>query len=50
MKLYHNLQVKFQYWADNIETIKFFRINRCCFSSLSLRSVEGLEVCAFMML
>lgn len=43
----HDLKEKFQCWVDGIETIKIFEINRCYFTSLSLRSVEGLEVHAF---
>lgn len=45
----HDLQLKFQYWIDGIETIKIFEINRCYFPGLSLSSVEleSLEVHAF---
>lgn len=43
----HVLKEKFQCWVDGIETIKIFEINRCYFPSLSLRSIEGLEVHAF---
>lgn len=43
----HDLQMKFQYWVDNIETIKIFKISRCYFPNVSLSSVEGLEVQAF---
>lgn len=43
----HDLQLKFQYWINSIETIKIFEINRCYFPGLSLSSVELLEVHAF---